>query len=98
MKTFYSSAKPSNVLLSLSKRGLFHFSPQEYRMNSRNCLSSSQRRLKQLRFKRPTDEKEVKINLYGYPICPMPQLHEDDDKMTDVLENNQNNLPDVVLV
>lgn len=44
------------------------------------------------------DDKEVIVNLYGYPICPMPNLHEDEDKASDYLENMGNNNPDLVLV
>jgi len=44
------------------------------------------------------DDKEVTVNIYGYPICPMPHLHENEDKASDFLENTGNNDPDLVLV
>jgi hypothetical protein len=38
------------------------------------------------------------VNLYGYPVCPMPHLYENDDKPTDFIENMGANNPDIVMV
>ena len=85
-------------IISFSKRDLFHYSVQEYKANVKKCLTSNQRKIKTLKLKKGEDQKEVIVNLYGYPVCPMPHLYENDDKPTDFIENMGANNPDIVMV
>lgn len=36
--------------------------------------------------------------MHGYPICPIPSLHDDEEKLSDLQENLQNNNPDLIMV
>jgi hypothetical protein len=87
-------------LLNVPKRGLFGFSKTEYIANANTCLSSSKRKLKTLTFERQDNSgtDPLKINLYGYPVCPMPHLSENEDVATDFQENLAENEPDIILV
>ena len=57
--------------LTFPRRGLFHFSGKEYRANAHACLTSDARKVKTLTHKRGEGDN-VTINLYGYPVGPMP--------------------------
>jgi hypothetical protein len=71
--------------MPLPKRGLFRFSKTEYIANSKNCLTSSQRKMKTLTFERPdgASTNPLKINLYGYPVCPLPHLYDNEEIPTE---------------
>ena len=50
MKSFAKSQK--QLLTTVSKRGLFSYSKTEYIANAKNCLTSSQRKVKTLNFEK----------------------------------------------
>ena len=57
-----------SFIKGLAKRGVFNFSPREYKINIKKSLISKRVKVKTLKLKRENNDECV-INIYGYPTC-----------------------------
>lgn len=63
-----------SITKHLTKRGYTKYSRKEYLVNTQKSMKSNDGRGVSLKVSRP-DGSDCTLNLLGYPLNPMPQLH-----------------------